>query len=138
MKSHILPVSNPNTPSSFHSSSSSSSMIKTAAAPATMLIRSEDDLGTAVTRILIPPSFEEDKKNETRPFIPRTSSYTEAAPAAANSNSYQQKTRRRVASDNSLLTLSAGRQSFREDMGRAAYDTYLITRLSYKLLRYLG
>ncbi|KAI3452970.1 hypothetical protein Pfo_009633 [Paulownia fortunei] len=143
MQSHILPVSNPNTPSS-SSSSSPSPMIKTAAASATMLIRSEDDLGIATTRILIPPSFEEDKKNETRPFIPRTLSYTDAVPTAANLNSYQQKRRRRVASDNSLLTLSGGplsagrRQSFRQGMGRAASDTYLVTRLCFKLLRYLG
>ncbi|PIN07459.1 Arylacetamide deacetylase [Handroanthus impetiginosus] len=127
MGSHILPVSHPASSSSSPSSSSSSSV--------TMLIRSEDDLGTAATRIVMPSSFEEDKRNETRPFISRTLSYTDAA----NSNSYQQKRRRRVASDNSLLTLSTGRrQSFRQGMGRAASDTYLVTRLSFKLLRYLG
>ncbi|KAK6116381.1 hypothetical protein DH2020_049843 [Rehmannia glutinosa] len=109
-----------------------------------MLIRSEDDLGTATTRIFMPPSFEEDKKNETIPFITRTLSYTEAVPTSANSNSYHQKRRRRVASDNSLLIfsgdpLSAGRRpSFRQEVGRAASDTYLVTRLSFKLLRYLG
>ncbi|KAK6133800.1 hypothetical protein DH2020_032511 [Rehmannia glutinosa] len=132
MQSHLLPVSNPSTPSSSSSASP------------TMLIRSEDDLGIATTRIFMPPSFEEDKKNETIPFITRTLSYTEAVPTSANSNSYHQKRRRRVASDNSLLIfsgdpLSAGRRpSFRQEVGRAASDTYLVTRLSFKLLRYLG
>ncbi|KAH6805418.1 prenylcysteine methylesterase [Perilla frutescens var. frutescens] len=134
MKPNILPVSIPN------GSSSSSSMIKSAsaAASAAMLIGSEDDLGAAVTRILMPPSLEEEKKNETRPLIPRTSSYTETA--NSNSNSYQQKKRRRrVASDNSLLTLSGNtRRSFRQGVGGAASDTYLVTRLGFKLLRYLG
>lgn len=130
MKPHILPVSNPNASSSIHLSSSSSPEIKSAAA---MLIGPEDDLGATVMRILMPPPSEEDKKNEARPLIPRTSSYTEMP------NSYQQKRRRRVASDNSLLTLSAaGHRSFRQDVGRAASDTYLVTRLGFKLLRYLG
>ncbi|KAL6566412.1 hypothetical protein OROGR_002027 [Orobanche gracilis] len=115
MQSYLLPSSNPNTPSS----SSSSPKIKTGLASPTMLIRSDDDLGTATTRILMPSSIEEDMNNETRPFIPRTSSCTENP---VDSNSYRQKRR----------------QSFRQDMGRAASDTFLITRLSFKLLRYLG
>ncbi|XP_020547825.1 probable isoprenylcysteine alpha-carbonyl methylesterase ICMEL2 isoform X2 [Sesamum indicum] len=137
MHSYILPVSNPNTPPSAPatSSSSSSPMIKSA----TMLIRSEDDLGAAATRIFMPPSLEEDKKNEKRPLISRTLSYTDAPLAGVNSNAYHQKRRRRVSSDNSLLTLCPDpRQPFGKDVGRAAADTYLITRLSFKLLGYLG
>lgn len=44
--------------------------------------------------------------------------------------------RRRVANDNPLL--HAKRPSFRRDVGHAAAETYLLTRLSFKLLRYLG
>ncbi|KAK4399895.1 Isoprenylcysteine alpha-carbonyl methylesterase ICME [Sesamum angolense] len=100
---------------------------------ATMLIRSEDDLGAAATRIFMPPSLEEEKKNEKRPLISRTLSYTDAPLAGVNSNAYHQKRRRRVSSDNSLLTLCPDpRQPFGKDVGRAAADTYLITRLSFK------
>ncbi|KAL7110495.1 hypothetical protein ACP275_05G029300 [Erythranthe tilingii] len=139
MQPHILPVSNPNT------QSSSSSTMKTAPASAAMLIRSENGSDTAAMRIFMPVSIEEDKKNETKPFITRTSSYTDAAASAAggggggNSNSYQQKRRRRVASDNSLLSLTNGPQnSLRDEVGRDASDTYVVTRLSFELLRYLG
>ncbi|KAL6543747.1 hypothetical protein OROGR_010244 [Orobanche gracilis] len=137
MQSYLLPLSNPNTPSS----SSSSPKIKTGSTSPTMLIRSDDDLGTATTRILMPSSIEEDMNNETRPFIPRTSSCTENP---ADSNSKRQKRRRRLSSGNSLLNFSgcltsdSRRQSFRQDMGRAASDTFLITRITFKLLRYLG
>ncbi|KAK6134009.1 hypothetical protein DH2020_032251 [Rehmannia glutinosa] len=132
MKSPLLPISKPNT----QSSSSSSPMIKTAAASATMLLRSENDLGVEATRILIPSYFEDDSKIEAKPLISRTLSYTDSsATLTANSNLNQKQRRRRVASDTSLAT--GGRQSFRQ-MGRAASDTYLITRLSFKLLRYLG
>ncbi|KAL8549356.1 hypothetical protein ACS0TY_008262 [Phlomoides rotata] len=134
MKSHILPVYNPRTPSPFLSSSSSFPMIETAAASPAMLIRPEDD---AVARILMPPSVEEDKKYESRPFIPRTSSDTEAA--SFNSNSFKKKTRRRVLSDNSLLTLSAaGRHSFRHDIEGAASDIYSNNRFGSKFLRCFG
>ncbi|CAA0822448.1 Isoprenylcysteine alpha-carbonyl methylesterase ICME [Striga hermonthica] len=143
MQSHLLPVSNPHNPSP-SSSSSSSPNIKSGSASPTIMIRSGDDLGAAAAaaaaaRMLVASSFEE---SETRPFIARTSSYTEAT--SAKSSSAQQKRRRRVASDNSILDISvvpitAGRRpSFRQDVGRAASDTFLVTRLSFKLLRYLG
>ncbi|KAJ8631117.1 hypothetical protein MRB53_024440 [Persea americana] len=44
--------------------------------------------------------------------------------------------RRRVASDNPLRP--ARRTSFSRDVGHAAAETFLLTRLSFKLLRYLG
>ncbi|KAK6134053.1 hypothetical protein DH2020_032198 [Rehmannia glutinosa] len=98
-----------------------------------MLLRSEDDLDIEATRILIPESF---KDAEAKPLISRTLSYTDSAAAlTANLNLNQKQRRRRVAGDTSLS--AGGRQSFRQ-MGRAASDTYLITRLSFKLLRYLG
>ncbi|KAG6405571.1 hypothetical protein SASPL_133162 [Salvia splendens] len=137
MKPHLLPVSIPNGAPPY------SRMIKAApdtasslAASAAMLIGSELDLGAAVSRILMPPE-EEKKKDEGSPLIPRTSSYTEAA----TSNSYQhQKRRRRAASDNSLLTLEGGGgcRSLRQVAGRDASDTYLVTRIGFQLLRYIG
>ncbi|KAL2484743.1 putative isoprenylcysteine alpha-carbonyl methylesterase ICMEL1 [Abeliophyllum distichum] len=133
MQSQILPISNPIA----GPSSSSSSMVQTAAAADTMLLRSEDDLPT--TRLLISSSFEDDAKMDTRSLISRTLSCTNISPiTSANSNSYQQR-RRRNASDTCLSALPDGRRhSFRQEMGKAASDTYLITRLSFKLLRYLG
>ncbi|GFQ01370.1 isoprenylcysteine alpha-carbonyl methylesterase icme [Phtheirospermum japonicum] len=120
MQSHLLPVSNPKTLSSSSSPSSSSS------ASSSPKIKNGSNHAS---------SFE-GKDNESRPFIPRASSYTETP---ADSNSYQQKRRRRVASENSLLDLSAGRRpSLRQEMGGAASDTFLVTRLSCELLRLLG
>ncbi|KAG8382960.1 hypothetical protein BUALT_Bualt05G0134300 [Buddleja alternifolia] len=137
--SHILPVSNPASPQSSSSSSSSPPMFKNgAASSATMLIRSEDDSTAGTTRIFMPPDDDDDDKRriERKPFIPRASSYTNAA---VKSDSHQQKRRRRVSSDNSLLNYSDGQQhSVQEDVQAAAYDTCLITRLSLTLLRYLG
>eukprot|EP00252_Welwitschia_mirabilis_P003011 TRINITY_DN13054_c0_g1_i1.p1 TRINITY_DN13054_c0_g1~~TRINITY_DN13054_c0_g1_i1.p1 ORF type:complete len:464 (-),score=73.45 TRINITY_DN13054_c0_g1_i1:359-1750(-) len=47
--------------------------------------------------------------------------------------------RRRTASDSSILRLpSQARHSFREDVGHAAAETFLLTRLTFQLLRYLG
>ncbi|XP_051149475.1 isoprenylcysteine alpha-carbonyl methylesterase ICME-like [Andrographis paniculata] len=149
MPSHILPVSTPSSPPS-PSPLAPSQMTRSAPSSAAMLIGSEDDLGAGATRIAMPPSVEENRKHEMRPLISRTLSQTDAA-ANLNSNlnlnmnmnlhlnSFQQKRRRRAASDTSLLTLTAGeRRSFRQNMGDAASDTYLITRLSFTLLRYLG
>lgn len=49
-----------------------------------------------------------------------------------------QQRRRRSASDISLTTLPSRQRSLRRDVGHAAAETYLLTRLSFKLLRYLG
>ncbi|KAL2507406.1 putative isoprenylcysteine alpha-carbonyl methylesterase ICMEL2 [Forsythia ovata] len=132
MQPQILPISNPIA----EPLSLSSSMVQTATAADTMLLRSEDDLPT--TRLLISSSFEDDAKMDTRSLISRTLSCTNISPVtSANSNSYQQR-RRRIASDTCLSTLPDGRRhSFRQEMGKAASNTYLITRLSFKLLRYL-
>ncbi|KAL3501622.1 hypothetical protein ACH5RR_036071 [Cinchona calisaya] len=138
-QSHLLPVTNP-IPLSSSSSSSSGVIPLTSASAATMLFKSEDDI--ASTRLLISPTFEDDKEIETRPFLPRALSFTETISSTSGSSSsyQQQQRRRRAASETCLFTLSGGggRQSFKQDMGRAASDTYLITRLSFKLLRYLG
>ncbi|KAL7001286.1 putative isoprenylcysteine alpha-carbonyl methylesterase icmel1 [Sarracenia purpurea var. burkii] len=106
---------------------------------ATMLLRSEDDL--SATRLLISPQFcEDDNATEAKLFLCRTSSYTSAATGSAK---FYQKRRRRTASDNSLPLLSDGGggsrgRSFREGVGHAASETYLVTRLCFNLLRYLG
>jgi len=53
-------------------------------------------------------------------------------------NSYSNR-RRRTVSDSKIYGLRRERQhSFREDVGHAASETYLINRLSFKLLTYLG
>ncbi|XP_073301374.1 probable isoprenylcysteine alpha-carbonyl methylesterase ICMEL2 [Primulina huaijiensis] len=124
----MLPVYNP------IPSSSSSSLPFSASTP--MLIKSEvDDLGTE-TRIMIPSLSVDDRKSEAMPILSRTLSYTNHA---ADSDSYQQQRRRRVASDASLFTLSAGgRRSSSQDAGRAASDTYVISRLCFNMWRYLG
>lgn len=60
-----------------------------------------------------------------------------AAPTTVN-NGYNNR-RRRTVSDSDISGLQPERQSsFRQDVGHAAAETYLITRLSFKLLRYLG
>lgn len=135
MPSEILPITNPN-PQSPPSVSPEISMF----------LGAEDDMPT--TRLLISP-FDDYKKNEAEPFLPRVSSYPSTAAISDNdnavvvdSNAYQQQQqrRRRVASEGCLASFSGSgrRQSFRQDMRRAASDTYLITRLGFKLLRYLG
>ncbi|CAM8984919.1 unnamed protein product [Rhodiola kirilowii] len=57
----------------------------------------------------------------------------------SSQNSMQQRRRSRPIVDQSPLGRPLRRQqSFREDFGRAAAETYLVTRLSITLLRYLG
>uniref|UniRef100_A0A5B6ZS24 protein-S-isoprenylcysteine alpha-carbonyl methylesterase n=1 Tax=Davidia involucrata TaxID=16924 RepID=A0A5B6ZS24_DAVIN len=137
MKSQILPLSDP----SLISSSSSSTMPTTSATAGTMLLGSEDDL--SATRLLISSPFEDEKSLEVKPFLSRALSYNSTTTTTATTikTNWYQKRRRRIASDTSLSSFSGngdGRQSFRQDVGHAASETYLITRLSFKLLRYLG
>ncbi|XP_075485132.1 isoprenylcysteine alpha-carbonyl methylesterase ICME-like isoform X3 [Primulina tabacum] len=76
------------------------------------------------------PSFLEDgRRNETRPFIPRTLSYSNAT-----------NLRRHVASGVSRFVLSASHgQSFPQGLRRAASDTYVLTTwLRFKMFHYLG
>jgi hypothetical protein len=54
-------------------------------------------------------------------------------------NSFYQKRRRRVASEDSLSFVSNGTSSsFGRDVRHVASETYLITRLGLKMLSYLG
>ena len=74
---------------------------------------------------------EETKQNDTDSLLSRSSSYT---------NTNQQR-RRRTDTKLSSPPPSPSRQrprSFSRDIGHAASETYLVTRLTIKLLRYLG
>ncbi|KAK6931432.1 hypothetical protein RJ641_003225, partial [Dillenia turbinata] len=132
MQSQILPVTiSPSLSSSQPSLTSSSPMI-------TMTSASDDHW----TRLLISPSVDEEKTLEKVPMISRVSSFPREISSISSSRSaanfYQQR-RRRIAGETSLHSLSGTRrQSFRHDVRHAASETFLITRLSFKLLRYLG
>ncbi|XP_047960166.1 probable isoprenylcysteine alpha-carbonyl methylesterase ICMEL2 [Salvia hispanica] len=99
---------------------------------AALLFRSEHDSASDSTRIFMPSSSE----IETKPLISRTPSFTNQ-----NSTSDQKKKRRRrrVLSETSVVTLSLG--GTRRRFGRmtiAPSETFLITRLTFKLLALLG
>ncbi|XP_065633262.1 probable isoprenylcysteine alpha-carbonyl methylesterase ICMEL1 [Quercus suber] len=101
---------------------------------------SDDDPITTTTNSLL---FEDEKAISIRPLLPRTLSYTNNnTTTTTTSATYYQQRRRRIASENSLSSLSSSapdrRNSFGHDVGHAAAETFLITRLSLKLLRYLG
>ncbi|KAL6969781.1 putative isoprenylcysteine alpha-carbonyl methylesterase icmel1 [Sarracenia purpurea var. burkii] len=137
MQSPIHPISNRSL-----DPPSSSSLFMPAAVSATMgtmLPRSED--GLSDTRLLISPEFEEEKKPiEVEPFLPRAASSTNSA--TSWSTNFYQKRRRRTPSETSISFLSDGGgsgsgQSFRQGIGCASWDTYLMTRLGLGLLRYL-
>ncbi|KZV29349.1 hypothetical protein F511_18500 [Dorcoceras hygrometricum] len=84
----------------------------------------------------MPRFFEDDRRNETRPFVPITLSYTKAA----NSNWCQQQRPRRAAGGTSRFAIPAGSgHSFPQGVRKAASYTYiLITWLRFKMLQYLG
>ncbi|KAF3974759.1 hypothetical protein CMV_001938 [Castanea mollissima] len=100
---------------------------------------SDDDPITTTTNSLL---FEDEKTISIKPLLPRTLSYTNTTTTTSTSTTYYQQRRRRIASENSLSSLSSSapdrRNSFGHNVGHAAAETFLITRLSLKLLRYLG
>ncbi|KAE8023032.1 hypothetical protein FH972_008784 [Carpinus fangiana] len=138
MPSHLLPISNPPTHSSLGHPPPSA--MPFAASTATMLVKAGEDDPTAC--LLFSSSFEDEKAVSIKPLLPRTLSYSGATTTTtASSSTYYQQRRRRIASENSLSSLSsssARSQSFGNDVGHAAAETFLVTRLSLKLLRYLG
>ncbi|XP_059655577.1 probable isoprenylcysteine alpha-carbonyl methylesterase ICMEL1 [Cornus florida] len=134
MVSQILPISDPSITESLRASSSSTMYPMSAAAAGTMLLRSaEEDLPT--TRLLISPQFEDEKKTiEVKPLLSRASSFNSTTTTPTTNSNYQQKRRRRTNSETSISIMSDDcSKSFRQDG-----DAYLITRLTLKLLRYLG
>ncbi|KAK9934846.1 hypothetical protein M0R45_021975 [Rubus argutus] len=133
----ILPITYH--PPSSGSPTSDKLLVKAAAA-------AEED---PTTRLLLYSHFEdEEKAAPLKPLLPKSASYTfntSTTVTAAASNNNNQKRRRRTASDNSLYSSSnsssdegADRHSIAGDVEHAAAETYLITRLSLKLLSYLG
>ncbi|KAG0503339.1 hypothetical protein HPP92_003411 [Vanilla planifolia] len=81
--------------------------------------------------------------------VPAASSSFSSSPAAEDTGSdlpllrrvSSGSRRRRTASDSHLVSISSPpirRRSFSRDVGRAAAETYLLTRLTLILLRYLG
>ncbi|KAK4715338.1 hypothetical protein R3W88_013676 [Solanum pinnatisectum] len=127
--SNLLPISNPNSPPSM--------LVPTSSATAdTMLVRSEPHIihsSSSSTILLV--QDDDDSKIETKPLLTRAFSYSSSS-SSSSSNLVMQQRRRRIASANSLL--SGAVEGCRREMGRAASDTYVVTRLSFKLLRYLG
>ncbi|XP_058183030.1 probable isoprenylcysteine alpha-carbonyl methylesterase ICMEL2 [Rhododendron vialii] len=112
MQPPVLPLSNP-----------SPMPTVSAATAATTLFRSQSDLSP--NRLPISQQSEDDDNViEAKPLLPRASSYTNLT-----------KKRRRRASPAGGC---GGGQSFREGVEHAASETYLVTRLGFNLLRYLG
>jgi len=130
MPSHILPVTNPN----LHSSKQHSYL---RIDPTTMPLKQDDPITS--TRLVSSP-FEDETIISVRPLLSRTPSFA-VTTTTSSSASYQQR-RRRVASENSLSSLSdesiGQRQSLAREVDRAAPETFLLTRLGLKLLRYMG
>ncbi|CAB4295525.1 unnamed protein product [Prunus armeniaca] len=125
----ILPITY-HPPSVFSSSSSPTEKL--------LLKDAEDD---PTTRLLLFSHFEEEDEEKgtpiIKPLLPRASSYITTTTNGANKH---QQRRRRTASDSSLSSLSddSRNNSLGREVEHAAAETFLVTRLSLKLLRYLG
>ncbi|XVE53383.1 hypothetical protein DITRI_Ditri02bG0199900 [Diplodiscus trichospermus] len=126
MPSPILPISN-------HPSSSASAT--------TMLLKAEIEADPSKT-LLISSQFDTEKAIPIKPLLPRASSYSSTIDIndSAVFTYNQQQRRRRISSDSSLSLLADGspRHSLSREVGHAAAETFLLTRLSLKLLSYLG
>ncbi|XP_043717403.1 probable isoprenylcysteine alpha-carbonyl methylesterase ICMEL2 isoform X1 [Telopea speciosissima] len=133
MQSQILPISE--TPPSSTSSSSSSS--PSTMGTKSMLFRERGNQGRFL--FLSSMLFGGEKAMEKRPLLSRASSTN--TNSNRNNMKLQEQRRRRVNSDSSLSSLPSippRQYSLKRDVGHAAAETYLLTRLSFKLLRYLG
>ncbi|OWM89399.1 hypothetical protein CDL15_Pgr024147 [Punica granatum] len=130
MPSSLLPVTNP---SSRHSPP---------IMPPLLISKADDDDPT--TRLMI-SSYDDEKAMQVRPLLSRTSSYSSTTAMAAPAgpvvpNGHQR--RRRISSESCLPSLSGSGtddgDSLEREVEHAAAETFLLTRLSLKLLRYLG
>ncbi|XVE91352.1 hypothetical protein REPUB_Repub01dG0002200 [Reevesia pubescens] len=125
MPSPILPISN-------HSSSASS-----------LLLKDEIDADPSTT-LLISSQFHTEKAILINPVLPRPYSYNNTSNINNSTTTNYQQRRRRSASDTSLALLAdesqtqSPPQSLSGEVGHAAAETFLLTRLSLKLLSYLG
>lgn len=100
---------------------------------------SDDDPITITTTTTNSLLFEDEKAISIKPLLSRTLSYTNTnTSTTTTSATYYQQRRRRIASENSLSSLSSSSPDRRNSFGHAASETFLITRLSWKLLKYLG
>lgn len=126
MPSPILPISNP------------SSRYSPPTMPPILVSKADDDDPT--TRLLI-SSYDDDKAMQVRPLLSRASSYSSTMTMNAPAVNGHQR-RRRVTSESCLASLSSsGREdgdSLEGEVDRATAETFLLTRLSLKLWRYIG
>ncbi|KAF4356840.1 hypothetical protein F8388_019499 [Cannabis sativa] len=127
----ILPITQHQLSSSYPFSESNPSSISPGCSSSvdTMLLNVEDD---PTARLLISSSFESEKASF-KPIKPLLPKITTAK------TSYQHR-RRRTNSEDSMSSLSdvESRRSLGRDVRHAAAETFLLTRLCLKLLRYLG
>ncbi|KAM6548207.1 hypothetical protein CsatB_019883 [Cannabis sativa] len=127
----ILPITQHQLSSSYPFSESNPSSISPGCSSSvdTMLLNVEDD---PTARLLISSSFESEKASfkPIKPLLPKITT---------SKTSYQHR-RRRTNSEDSMSSLSdvESRRSLGRDVRHAAAETFLLTRLCLKLLRYLG
>ncbi|GAB2297088.1 Probable isoprenylcysteine alpha-carbonyl methylesterase icmel1 [Dionaea muscipula] len=153
-QSPILPITNPSPSSSSSSSSLLSSSSNTAmTTTTTMLLQKTNDINLQSSHLFISTPVHADGErtnHEKTPLLSRTLSYTAAGTTAfgggGGAGGHQQR-RRRTASEESLFSIGDhsggggggdGGQSLGQNVGHAAAQTYLVTRLCLSLLRYLG
>ncbi|KAI3423479.1 uncharacterized protein J3R85_010975 [Psidium guajava] len=139
MPSSLLPITNP---SSRHASSFDPiSSLDASPAPAFFLSKDGAAHGDPMANLLISSPFDDEKAASVRPLLSGAPSYASTVPSAsAPSGGFYQQRRRRSASENSLSSMyDEGRhQSQGREVGDAASETFVLTRLSMKLLGYLG
>lgn len=151
MPSHTLPITNRSLGSTIPTPSSSASSVAT-----TMLLGAakknvEDDDDDPSASLLHSSSFNGINKvtMPIKPFLSRASSFTSIDnnnnKASVVAPCFYQKRRRRTASEDSLPSsaISNGSDrsrssSFGNDVRHVASETFLLTRLGLKMLRYLG
>ncbi|RZC61121.1 hypothetical protein C5167_022885 [Papaver somniferum] len=81
-------------------------------------------------------SNKDDDSKEKMPFLSRALSYTHLTHLISNKK--KQKRRRGYSNDDSLPSFSRQQSTLTQEVTHAASETYLITRLGFELLRYLG
>ncbi|KAI3970973.1 hypothetical protein MKX01_024620 [Papaver californicum] len=81
-------------------------------------------------------SNKDDNSKEKMPFLSRALSYTHLTHLISNKKKH--KRRRGISSDDNIPSLSRQQSTLTQEVTHAASETYLITRLGFELLRYLG
>lgn len=76
---------------------------------------------------------------ESKPFLPRVSSDDRIIPSSSISSLFNQKRRRRAASEPNLSDLrSGGRRFFCQSSGQNDEERFFVTRVGSKMLAYIG